>query len=179
MRVAVFCSCSDKVSPMLISEAEELGKALAEDGHEVVYGGANGGCMGAVANGVRAKGGHLHGVVPRLGFMEGQVHSGLTTHHDCENLSSRKTKMNDLADAFIVYPGGIGTLDEAFEILAVKSLGDNRKPVIFYNVMDVWTPLIQAMELLVQQRLIRHPLDELLVVLDKPSQVREHLRKHV
>ncbi|MBX3021849.1 MAG: TIGR00730 family Rossman fold protein [Bdellovibrionales bacterium] len=179
MRVGVFCSCSDKVSPFFLSEIESLGETLAKDGHEVIYGGATGGCMGRLADGVRAGGGRLVGVLPEMDFMDGLEHAGLCERHVVRDLASRKTKMNEIADAFIIYPGGIGTLDEAFEVLALKSCGSLRKPVIFYNFMDVWTPLIQAMEILVQQQLIRHPLDELLVVLDKPEQVREHLRKHV
>lgn len=179
MKVAVFCSCSDKVSPHFLEEIESLGQALAGDGHTIVYGGASGGCMGALANGVRSRKGALVGVLPEMEFMDGLEHPDLSERHLVRDLSSRKTKMNDLADAFLIYPGGMGTLDEAFEVLALKSCGNLAKPVIFYNFMDVWTPLIEALEILVQQRLIRHPLDELLVVLDKPEQVRDHLRKHV
>jgi uncharacterized protein (TIGR00730 family) len=179
MKIAVFCSCSEKVSPVFLSEIEQLGADLAAAGHAVVYGGSTCGCMGALAEGVRSRRGHLVGVSCEMEFMEGMEHSGLSERHRMKDLSSRKTKMNDLADAFIVFPGGIGTLDEAFEVLALKSAGNFTKPVIFYNFMDTWTPLIGALEILVQQRLVRHTLDELLVVLDKPAQVREYLSKHV
>jgi uncharacterized protein (TIGR00730 family) len=176
MKVAVFCSCNSAISPFFLAEIEELGAALAEDGHAVVYGGADGGCMGALARGVQAKGGHLIGVIPRMDFMDGLVQKGLSEEHIVPNLSDRKSKMNELAEAFIVFPGGIGTLDEAFEVLALKSAGNFRKPVIFYNFMDAWSPLLEAMELLVQQKLIRHRLGDLLLVLDKPAQVRENLK---
>lgn len=144
-----------------MAEIEMLGATLAEDGHEIIYGGSRNGCMGALARGVQTKGGHLTGVIPELAVSD---------------LSSRKVTMNGLADAFIIFPGGLGTLDEAFEVLALKSAGSLDKPIIFYNFMDVWTPLIEALKLLEEQRLIRTPLDELLVVLDKPSEVRESLR---
>ena len=116
MRVAVFCSCNDQVSPLILAEIESLGEALAKDGHVVVYGGATGGCMGRLAEGVRAHNGHLVGVLPEMDFMDGLEHPGLSERHVVDNLSSRKTMMNDLADAFIIYPGGMGTLDEAFEL---------------------------------------------------------------
>jgi uncharacterized protein (TIGR00730 family) len=177
MKVAVFCSCSESVSPFFLSAIEELGSALAEDGHNVIYGGSSGGCMGALARGVQRRGGHLTGVLPQLGFMDGLIQAGLSEEHTVKGLSERKVKMNELADAFIVFPGGIGTLDEAFEVLALKSAGSLEKPIIFYNYMDVWTPLIEALKLLEEQRLIRQSLDDLLVVLDKPEQVRENLRR--
>lgn len=179
MKVAVFCSCNDQVAPMFLSEMERLGEALVAAGHEIVYGGSTGGCMGALGDAVARARGSLHGVIPEMDFMDGLIHPGLQSKHVVRDLSARKVKMNEIADAFLIFPGGIGTLDEAFEVLAVKSCGSLPKPVILYNFMDVWTPLIQAMEILVQQRLIRHPLDELLVVLDKPEQVREHLSTHV
>lgn len=177
MKVAVFCSCAADVSPMLLSEIERLGAILAEDGHDIVYGGAKSGCMGALAHGVRSRGGRLIGVLPRLEMAKGWAFEHLDECHEVEDLSARKVRMNDLADAFVVFPGGIGTLDEAFEVLAVKSLGSYSKPVIFYNFLDVWTPLLEAMVLLAEQRLIRHPLEDLLVVLDKSEAVRDHLNQ--
>jgi uncharacterized protein (TIGR00730 family) len=160
---------------MFFDEIERMGEMLARDGHAVVYGGATGGCMGALARGVLTKGGQLIGVVPEMDFMDGVVQPGLSQQHVVPNLSDRKTKMNELADAYVIYPGGLGTLDEAFEVMAVQSLRKERKPIVFYNFMGVWTPLIESLELLVQQRLIRTPLDELVVVLDKLEQLREHL----
>lgn len=177
MNVGVFCSCSETVSPFFFAAIEELGAALAEDGHQIVYGGSSGGCMGALARGVHSRKGHLIGVVPELDFMDGLLQTGLKEHHKVLGLSERKTKMNELSDAFVIFPGGLGTLDEAFEVLALKSSGSLQKPIIFYNYMDVWTPLLEALRLLQEQRLIRAPLDEMVLVLDKPAQVRETLKR--
>lgn len=164
---------------MFLSEIEVLGEVLAEDGHEVIYGGANGGCMGALARGVLSRRGKLIGVVPEMDFMEGLVQEGLTERRVVPTLSARKVVMNEMADAFIVYPGGLGTLDEALEVLALKSCGSLEKPVIFYNFLSVWTPFLEALELLVQQNLVRKPLASLLHVLDKPEQLRENLKHAV
>lgn len=176
MNVAVFCSCSAHVSPMFLSEMERLGQVLAEAGHAVIYGGSSGGCMGALGDGVKRGGGRLIGVIPELDFMDGLLYEALDEKIIVPCLSSRKSKMNDLADAFIIYPGGIGTLDEAFTVLALKSSGNYPKPIIFYNFLDAWTPLLEAMDLLAQQKLVRHSPDELLIVLDKPEQVRDYLK---
>lgn len=178
MNVAVFLSSSAAVSPMLLSEAEALGQGLAEDGHTVVYGGASGGCMGALAKGVLSRGGRLVGVVPRMDFIDGQVQEGLTEHHEVDDFSMRKGLMIRLSDAFVVYPGGIGTLDEAYEVLALKSIGTLAKPIIFYNFLDIWRPTLESLELMVESRLIRQNLSELITVVDRPEILREYI-KHV
>lgn len=174
MKIAVFCSANQSVSPMLLAEAELLGEELAEDGHQIIYGGTNSGCMGALAQGVLRRRGHLTGVVPEMDFMLDLVQGGLTERHVVPTLSSRKDVMNRLADAFLVYPGGLGTLDEALEVMALKNLGTLQKPVVFYNFLNVWTPFLESLDLLVEQRLIGAPLDTLVRVLDKREQVREN-----
>ncbi|MGZ3722710.1 MAG: LOG family protein [Bdellovibrionales bacterium] len=176
MKVAVFCSASLTVSPMFLSELEALGEQLAEDGHEVIYGGSNTGCMGALAKGVLEKKGRLTGVVPEMDFMLDIVQPGLTERHVVPTLSSRKEVMNRLADAFLVCPGGLGTLDEALEVMALKSVGTLNKPIIFYNFLGVWTPILESLDLLVEQRMISSPLNTLIQVLDNREQVRENLK---
>jgi uncharacterized protein (TIGR00730 family) len=178
MRVGVFCSGREDVSPLLLSEIEQLGHRLALDGHDVVFGGASPGCMGALARGVLKANGKLIGVVPLMDFMEGIVQSGMHETHEVPTLSSRKAVMMELSDAFVVYPGGLGTLDEAFEALALKSLGSQRKPIIFYNFLDIWTPLVEALSLLSEQNLIREPIDQLIHVVDNLRSLSESL-KHV
>ena len=160
---------------MFFSEIELLGQNLAADGHDVVFGGATTGCMGALANGVLRAKGNLIGVVPLMDFMEGIVQPGMHEVFEVPTLSSRKEVMMRECDAFVVYPGGLGTLDEAFEALAIKSLGTSRKPIVFYNFLGVWTPLIEALQLLIQQNLIRDQLDDLVRVIDKQDELREYL----
>lgn len=176
MKVGVFCSSSDKVSPMFLSEIELLGEALAQDGHSIVYGGATPGCMGALARGVVRAKGRLIGVVPEMDFMQKIVEPALNEIHKVKNLSDRKGVMIKLSDAFVVYPGGLGTLDEAFEALALKSLGPLQKPVIFYNFLGVWGPLLDAMNILSEQRFIRESINELIRVVDNVSDLRENLK---
>jgi uncharacterized protein (TIGR00730 family) len=149
---------------------------LAEDGHEIIYGGTNTGCMGALARGVLNKKGKLTGVIPQMDFMLNIVQTGLNEQHVVPTLSSRKEVMIRLADAFVVYPGGLGTLDEALEVLTLKNLGTVEKPVVFYNFLSVWTPFLESLDLLVEQGMIRQRLAELLQVLDKPEQLRENFK---
>lgn len=176
MNIAVFCNSSEYISPMFMSEIERLGEALARAKHTVVYGGATAGCMGALARGVLAQKGKLIGVVPKMDFMEGIVQPGMAETHEVTCFSDRKLKMISLSDAFVVFPGGVGTLDEAFEVLALKSIGSLAKPVFFYNFLDAWNPMLEALELLVQNRMIRLPLNELITVLDEPEALLEYCR---
>ena len=179
MKIAVFCSSSERVSPIFFSEIDQLGEGLALDGHSVIYGGAALGCMGALARGVLRGKGRLIGVVPELDFMSGIVEPGLHERHDVMSLAERKTKMLGLADAVLVFPGGLGTLDEAFEALALKSAGTLCKPIIFYNFLGVWSPLLEALELLVEQNLVKVSLAQLLHVMDKTQDIREHFKNGV
>lgn len=177
MKVAVFCSSSENVAPIFLSEIEALGEDLAALGHEVVYGGCKSGCMGALARGVQRKQGRLVGVIPKMDFAADIVQPGLSEEKVVPTLSSRKEAMNEVADAFIVYPGGVGTLDEAFEVLALKSLGTLNKPVVFYDFLDTWRPLIEALDLLVANRMIRHELSELFTAAKERRHVLEALRQ--
>lgn len=176
MKIAVFCSASEDLSPMLLAGALEVGETLAFDGHEVIYGGASTGCMGALAEGVLGRGGRLIGILPEIESIAGKVQRGLTSQHIVPTLSVRKEKMIALADAFLVFPGGLGTLDEALEVLALKSLGTLQKQVVFYNFLGIWTPFLESLTLLAEQRLIRGPLKDMLQVLDKPSELSENFK---
>jgi len=176
MKIGVFCSSSERVSPMLLSEIESLGENLAKDGHAIVYGGATPGCMGALGRGVLRGGGSLIGVVPEMDFMDGLVEPSLSETFVVPTLSARKEVMMRESDGFLVYPGGLGTLDEAFEAMAIRSLGTSRKPIVFYNFLGIWTPLIEALQLLVQAHLIRDRLDDIVRVVDKQDDLRDHFK---
>ena len=177
MKVTVFCSCSAEVNAFFREAVRLLGQGLAQDGHSVVYGGSSGGCMGALAEGVITEGGRLIGVVPEMDFMDGRLQSNLTEHVAVKNLSARIDAMIDLGEAFVVCPGGLGTLDEAFAVLALKACGSLPKPVLFYNYLGVWEPLLEALDLLAQQNLIRRPVAELISRVDTLEDVRRELRE--
>ena len=159
---------------MFLSEAYQVGEALAVDGHEVIYGGCSVGCMGALADGVVSKKGRLIGVVTELDFMQGIVYPKLSEHHVVSTMSARKQLMIDLAEAFIVFPGGLGTLDEALDVLALKSVGSLDKQVIFYNFLDTWRPFLDAMDILCEQGLILGSIAQMVRVVDKTADLREN-----
>jgi uncharacterized protein (TIGR00730 family) len=146
-KICVFCGASNNVPDHFIKEARAFGKALAENGFEVVYGGSKYGSMGALADGALEAGGIVTGVFPeQISLINENVHEGVSNIMMVPNMHTRKLTMYNLSDAFIILPGGFGTMDETFEILTWKSLGTHDTPVIFYNYRDYfkhWVQLVQ------------------------------------
>jgi uncharacterized protein (TIGR00730 family) len=139
--VCVFCAASDQIDPAHIRHAFELGFAIGTRGWQLVSGGGSVSSMGAVAKGARQAGGETIGVIPDV-LLEREV-----ADHDSTRLiavrdmRSRKAEMERLSDAFIVLPGGIGTLEEFFEIWVARSLGMHNKPVVVLDKTGIYTPL--------------------------------------
>jgi uncharacterized protein (TIGR00730 family) len=138
--VCVYLS-SSAGRPVDIAAITALGQELAARDLTLVYGGAHRGLMGVLADAVLAAGGRAIGVIPRA-LVEAEIaHTGLTELHVVETMHQRKAMMFDLADAFVVAPGGLGTLEEAFEQLTGIQLGYHQKPVVFLDIAGFWPPL--------------------------------------
>lgn len=137
--VCVFSSSSKKVDAVYFGVAGELGRALADHGCALVYGGTSVGPMDEVAKALRAAGGRVIGVVPES--MRGLASAACSEMVFEPDLHARKARMESLADAFVCLPGGLGTMDEVFEALALRQLGAHEKPVVFINVDGFFDPL--------------------------------------
>ncbi len=144
-RVAVFTGAREAGDPRHESFAFGVGEELARRGIGVVYGGGGRGMMGALSSGALSAGGDVIGVIPRL-MMEREWGRRDVTLHTVESMHERKALMVRLADAFIAVPGGLGTLEEIFEVWTWRSLGFHGKPVAFLNAHDFWTPLLEAID---------------------------------
>lgn len=131
--ICVFCGSRHGNNPAYAENARELGRLMAERGIRLVYGGGRVGLMGEVADAVMAAGGEVIGVIPSLLIEKEVEHRGLTQLHEVGSMHERKAMMEQLSDAFIVLPGGYGTLDEACEILTWAQLGLHRKPIGVIN----------------------------------------------
>ena len=118
-----------------------LGRELAARELTLVYGGAHRGLMGVLADAALEAGGHVIGVIPRALVELEIAHTGLTELHVVETMHQRKAMMFELADAFVVAPGGLGTLEEAFEQLTGRQLGYHEKPIVFLDVDGFWPPM--------------------------------------
>ena len=138
--VTAFLSSSSG-QPAHVAAIRELGAELARRGQTLVYGGAHRGLMGVLADAALAAGGRVIGVIPRALVELEVAHAGLTELHVVDTMHQRKAMMHELADGFVVAPGGLGTLEEAFETLTGLQLGYHQKPAVFLDVDGFWSPL--------------------------------------
>ena len=138
--VTVYLS-SSAGRPEHVAAVEELGREIAARGHTLVYGGAHRGLMGKLADAALAAGARVVGVIPQALVDFEVAHGGLSELHVVDNMHARKALLFSLSDAFIVCPGGLGTLEEAFEVLVGIQLGYHAKPVVFFDIDNFWPPL--------------------------------------
>jgi uncharacterized protein (TIGR00730 family) len=149
-RIAVYCGSSDGSDPAFLAEAAALGQAIAAAGLGMVYGGASIGLMGAAADTALAAGAEVIGVLPE--FLSGReiTHTGLSRLEIVSTMHLRKARMVALADAFLILPGGYGTLDELFEILTWSQLRMHAKPCILINTAGYWDKLLDFADSMVR-----------------------------
>lgn len=141
-RVAVYCGSANGSDPAYLAEANALGSAIAAARLGLVYGGASVGLMGAVADAALAGGAEVIGILPEVLSGSEIAHRGLTRLEMVATMHERKARMAELADAFAALPGGLGTLDELFEILTWRQIGLHAKPVALVDVGSFWDPLV-------------------------------------
>lgn len=163
-RIAVFCGSSNGVNPHYSGAAYSLGKYLAQNNIELVYGGAQIGLMGTLARGVLENNGTVIGVIPHFLSAKEIVHDGLTELILVDSMHERKMKMHELTDASIALPGGFGTLDELFEMLTWSQLGMHQKPTAIWNVNNYFLPLKTFISKMLDEGFIQSSHKEMLIL---------------
>ena len=146
MNIAVFCSSSNRIAPHYKQTAFLLGKMVAVDGHTLIFGGATGGLMDAVAEGAQLEKGEIVGVIPQAIIQMKRQSLISTKVIEVETMNDRKATMKGLADAFVVLPGSYGTLDEMFDVISSGIVGEHRKPLILINQDGFYNQLIQQID---------------------------------
>jgi hypothetical protein len=149
--VAVFCGSRPGHDPVHEEAARALGKGLAEAGMRLIYGGGGVGLMGAVAGGAIAAGGAVQGVIPTFLLHAERAHLSVSDLEVTPSMHTRKTRMFEMADAFVTLSGGLGTLDETFEILTWRQLGLHDKPVLILDVNGWAQPFLALIDSLIAQ----------------------------
>lgn len=142
-RLAIYCGSASPADPVYVQSARAVGRALAEQGIGVVYGGGRLGLMGAVADAALEAGGEVIGVIPQALVDAEVAHRGLTELHVVETMHQRKQAFTDLSDGFVTLPGGTGTMDELWEAMSWAQIGYHAKPVGLLNVAGYYDGLIQ------------------------------------
>jgi hypothetical protein len=154
-RVAVFCGSADGTNPAFVAEARALGAAIATAGLGLVYGGASAGLMGAVADAALAGGAEVIGVLPGVLTRKEIAHPRLTRLELVDTMHQRKARQVELADAFLVLPGGYGTMDEMVEVVTWAQLGLHAKPCILINTAGYWDGLLAFLDTAVKAGFVK------------------------
>lgn len=175
-RVAVYAASSSQVSSEYIDAAAELGRTLAAEGIEIVYGAGKVGLMGALADAALDAGGKVMGVIPRFMVDNGWCREKLTNLIVTPDMHTRKEKIVSLADATIALPGGVGTLEELMEIITWKQLGLYANPIVILNTRGYFNPLKEMLERAVEEKFMREIHRNLWSIADTPRQAADLIR---
>jgi uncharacterized protein (TIGR00730 family) len=175
LAVCVFCGSSTGRGTRYLEAAAGLGRLLAARGITVVYGGARVGSMGALADAALAAGGQVVGVIPGGLFSQETPHEGLTELHVVADMHERKAKMAELSDAFLALPGGIGTLEELFEVWTWAYLGIHGKPIGLVDLDGFYRPLVAMADHMVGEGFLQPSARALLQVSPDPAELLDAL----
>jgi uncharacterized protein (TIGR00730 family) len=171
--VGVFCAASEEIDPLYNAAATEVGRMLGRIGAGLVYGGARFGLMEATAKGAKESGADITGVVPMILEERGRVSSLIDEKINCCNLSDRKDIRLQRSDVMVALPGGIGTLDEIFHVMAAATIGYHAKPVILYNVNGYWNGLDVVLSEMRKAGFVRGNFERYMVVADSIAELEK------
>lgn len=169
--ICVYCGSGTGENPAFVAAAREFGRALAEAGIGLVYGGGSLGLMGEIAYSVMRHGGHVTGIIP--GFLSQREHM-LTEAHELivvDDMHQRKHMMFTKSDAFVALPGGLGTLEELVEQLTWSQLGQHAKPIVLVNIENYWDPLLALFEGMKKESFIRPGLELNVIVVERVEDI--------
>ena len=176
--VAIFCAASENIAPGYFEAAAEVGAMLGRVGATMVYGGARFGLMEATAKAAKATGARIVGVVPDILVERDRVSGLLDEQVGCRNLSERKDIMLERSDILVALPGGIGTLDEIFHVLAAATIGYHTKRVVLYNVNGFWNQLLATVEEMSQAGFVRGEMEKYLIVANSVAELEDLIRNN-
>ncbi|VXA91608.1 LOG family protein YvdD [Flavobacterium sp. 9AF] len=177
-RITVFCGSSFGTDSIFETTARDLGRKLASENLELVYGGANVGLMGAVADGVLEGSGKVIGVLPEFLRSKEIAHEGLTELILVNTMHERKTKMNELCDGVIALPGGFGTLEEFFEMLTWGQLGLHKKPIGILNINGFYNELVQFLNTMVNKGFLKEVNRDMVLVSDSINDLLHQMQNY-
>lgn len=180
MNICVYGAASSLIDSSYIEAGKELGRKMVKRGHGLVFGGGSHGMMGAAADGAIEENGYVLGVIPKFFNEAGAEIScdNCTDYIYTETMRERKKELEENANAFIVTPGGIGTLDEFFEILTLKQLGRHNKAIAIYNINGFFNELDVMMNKSIEKEFITHDCKELYKVFDNIDEMLEYLENY-
>jgi uncharacterized protein (TIGR00730 family) len=174
--VCIFCGSKSGIQKEYAENAKLLGELFVKNNIAMIYGGATNGIMGVIADTMMKHGGKVIGVIPTIIADRELAHKNISTLHVVASMSERKTKMIELADAYITLPGGVGTMDELFEVLAFTHLGVNEKLVGVLNVKGYYNRMLEFIDHAIAEGFVPSHVKELIVVDEHPEQLLNKMR---
>lgn len=178
MKICIYGASSNIIDKSFIDAGEQLGKEIAQNGHSVIFGGGAAGLMGAVARGMRSKGGNIIGVTPTFFKVDGMLFEDCTDMIYTETMRERKKLLEEMSDAFIVTPGGIGTFDEFFEIYTLRQLGVHQKPIAILNTDGYYDSLIDMLKNAIDKNFMPEANMNLLFISYNPKEILNHIENY-
>ena len=176
MNICVYGAASRSIAAKHIENVERLGEKLAERGHSLIFGGGANGAMGAAARGaLKGKAAKIIAIIPKFFNVDGVLFDGCTEVVYTDTMSERKKLLEDYSDAFIITPGGVGTFDEFFEILSLKQLARMNKPIVIYNSLGYYDPLIELLNKAIEGNFMSAKNMELFKVTDDIDEVFNYI----
>lgn len=178
MKICVYGAASDKINEKYKEAGRVLGEKLAKRGHGLVFGAGDNGVMGSVARGVYEQGGELVGVSPRFFNVDGILFENCTELIYTDTMRERKKILEDSSDAFIIAPGGVGTLDEFYEILTLKQLQQHNKAIAIFNFEGYYDGILEWMKVAVKKEFISDITTDLYKVSDSVDEIIDYIEEY-
>lgn len=177
--IAVYCGSSMGKSEIYQQKAIEFAKEMVKRDITLVYGGASVGIMGTIADTVLSLGGKAIGVIPALLEEREISHKNLTELYKVETMHQRKSKMIELADAFVALPGGYGTLEEYAEVFTWSQIGLHTKPCALFNINNYWQPLVDMTNKMADEGFLHEKYRHMAIVSDSPAELLESFETYI
>ncbi len=178
MKICIYGASSNAIDKSFLEAGENLGVAIAKSNHAVVFGGGAAGLMGAVARGAKSENGEIIGISPSFFNVDGILFQECTEMIYTETMRERKQLLEEMSDAFIVTPGGIGTFDEFFEIYTLRQLGVHQKPIAIYNTNGYYNSLIDMLNNAIDKSFMPNINMDLIFISDSPQEIIKHIENY-
>lgn len=179
MKICIYGAASSTIDKKYIDAVESLGEKMAMRGHELIFGAGDNGMMGAAARGVKKAGGTVIGISPSFFNVDGVLFPDCDEMYRPDTMRERKMMLDEMSDAFIITPGGIGTLDEFFEIFTLKQLSRHKKAIVIYNIDGFYDGLISFLNQLIEKNFLRAESMNLVKVMDDPDEILYYIETFV
>ena len=178
MKITVYCGSAGGQNPIYMQKAKEFGELIAKNGHQLVYGGGHVGMMGTIADAVLANDGYVTGVIPVALENKELAHKGVQELHIVDSMKERKAMMEDFGDAYVAMPGGVGTLEEIFQVWTLAQLGYHKKPVAFLDVNGYYSHMFTFLKHAEEEGFILPRLWDMIIIEEDIEKLLAHLQDY-